>query len=170
MSKFHMIARRMRKVRMGLLGSCDQKRETGFAPYWLIDLSQRHQTCRYFQPKHLSVCRSYYLVLIWENKDLKGVHSHYCSDNQSNQNIHKNYTNPPTYKSCHCFMFPRGHHFWLLHQVCEPLRLESMPWNWRNWLRSSNEINYQTEKQGIPWGEKIENNFGPENPWESRAG
>ena len=72
MSKFHMIARRMGKVRVGLLGSCDQKRETGFAPYWPIDLSQRHQTCRWLQPKRPFIVPELFCYYLREQRSQRG--------------------------------------------------------------------------------------------------
>lgn len=62
------------------------------------------------------------------------------------------YTNPPTYKSCHCFMFLRGSSS-QLHQVCEPLRLESMPWNWLL-IKVFQRDQLPNREAGNPLGEK----------------
>ena len=168
MSKFHM-AHRMEKVRMGLLGNCNQEtRDKKLAPFWPIDLSQRHQTCS-FNQNDPSLCRSC-LILFWDTKTSQRDSFSLLEIGvtiKPTKYTHKNYipilhTNPVIW-----FMFLRGHRSFFTKFV------NHFAWNlcrWIGfWLRSSNEINYQTEKQGILGGQ-LEKNFGVENPWESRAG
>lgn len=116
---------------MGLLGSCDQKRETGFAPYMTYRSISATSNLQMASTKTTFHCSGVIIWFLFERTKISKGFTLTIGVTIKSTKIYTKIIYQSFYIQIMSLLpVSPGSSSYLLHQVCEPLRLESMPWNW----------------------------------------